>query len=53
MPGVEIVGRTETGRPILSPILETGGGYAEYAVALAGGVGSLAAQLAKLFGPGW
>jgi NADPH2:quinone reductase len=99
VPGVEIVGRTETGRRILSPILETGGGYAEYAVApaaravdvpdqvsdgqalallvqgltawhvlrnsarlkagesvlvnaAAGGVGSLAVQLAKQFGAG-
>ncbi|RZT27742.1 NADPH2:quinone reductase [Kribbella sp. VKM Ac-2569] len=99
VPGVEIVGRTETGRRILSPILETGGGYAEYAVApanravdvpdevsdgqalalliqgltawhvlrnsarlragesvlvnaAAGGVGSIAVQLAKHFGAG-
>ncbi|HEY3561627.1 MAG TPA: zinc-binding dehydrogenase [Kribbella sp.] len=33
VPGVEIVGRTTTGRRILSSIFETGGGYAEYAVA--------------------
>jgi len=33
VPGVEIVGRTDTGRRILSPSFETGGGYAEYAVA--------------------
>lgn len=33
VPGVEIVGRTGSGRRVLSPILETGGGYAEYAVA--------------------
>jgi len=99
VPGVEIVGRTETGRRVLSPIFETGGGYAEYAVApveravdvpdevsdgqalalpiqgltawhvlrnsarlgpgesvlvnaAAGGVGSLAVQLAKSFGAG-
>jgi NADPH2:quinone reductase len=98
VPGVEIVGRTN-GRRILSPIFETGGGYAEYAVApahravdvpdevsdgqalalliqgltawhvlknsarlsrgetvlvnaAAGGVGSLAVQLAKYFGAG-
>jgi NADPH2:quinone reductase len=98
VPGVEIVGRTN-GRRILSPIFETGGGYAEYAVApahravdvpdevsdgqalalliqgltawhvlknsarlspgetvlvnaAAGGVGSLAVQLAKHFGAG-
>ncbi|WP_371407882.1 zinc-binding dehydrogenase [Kribbella sp. NBC_00662] len=98
VPGVEIVGRTD-GRRILSPIFETGGGYAEYAVApahravdvpdevsdgqalalliqgltawhvlknsarlspgetvlvnaAAGGVGSLAIQLAKHFGAG-
>ncbi|TDW69499.1 quinone oxidoreductase family protein [Kribbella pratensis] len=99
VPGVEIVGRTDGGRRILSPIFETGGGYAEYAVApinsavdvpdevsdgqalalliqgltawhvlknsarlspgetvlvnaAAGGVGSLAVQLAKHFGAG-
>ncbi|GAA3091057.1 NADPH2:quinone reductase [Kribbella aluminosa] len=99
VPGVEIVGRTTTGRRILAPILTTGGGYAEYAVApkdravdvpdevtdgqalalliqgltawhvlrksarmdcgdsvlvnaAAGGVGSLAIQLAKHFGAG-
>ncbi|WP_432889638.1 quinone oxidoreductase family protein [Kribbella sp. CA-245084] len=99
VPGVEIVGRTDAGRRILSPIFETGGGYAEYAVApvdravdvpdavsdgqalalliqgltawhalknsarlspgetvlvnaAAGGVGSLAVQLAKYFGAG-
>ncbi|WP_328997622.1 zinc-binding dehydrogenase [Kribbella sp. NBC_00709] len=98
VPGVEIVGRAN-GRRILSPIFETGGGYAEYAVApahravdvpdevsdgqalalliqgltawhvlknsarftpgetvlvnaAAGGVGSLAVQLAKHFGAG-
>ncbi|MEV4263801.1 zinc-binding dehydrogenase [Kribbella sp. NPDC049584] len=97
VPGVEIVGRTDAGRRILSPIFGTGGGYAEYAVApvnraidvpdevsdgqalalhiqgltawhvlknsaklspgetvlvnaAAGGVGSLAIQLAKYFG---
>ncbi|MGW7680446.1 quinone oxidoreductase family protein [Kribbella sp. NPDC054772] len=33
VPGVEIVGRTDTGRRILSPIFETGGGYAEFALA--------------------
>jgi NADPH2:quinone reductase len=33
VPGVEIVGRTRTGRRVLSPVFETGGGYAEYAVA--------------------
>ncbi|TDW24578.1 quinone oxidoreductase family protein [Kribbella kalugense] len=99
VPGVEIVGRTDTGRRILSPIFETGGGYAEYALApahrvvdvpdevgdgqalalliqgltawhvlrnsarlsagetvlvnaAAGGVGSIAVQLAKHFGAG-
>ncbi|WP_427896297.1 quinone oxidoreductase family protein [Kribbella sp. GL6] len=99
VPGVEIVGRTTTGRRILAPIFATGGGYAEYAVApkdravdvpeevtdgqalalliqgltawhvlrksarmdcgdsvlvnaAAGGVGSLAIQLAKHFGAG-
>ncbi|MEU4286682.1 NADPH:quinone oxidoreductase family protein [Kribbella sp. NPDC026596] len=99
VPGVEIVGRTESGHRVLSPIFETGGGYAEYAVApvdrvvdvpddvsdgqalalliqgltawhvlrnsarlaagesvlvnaAAGGVGSLAVQLAKHFGAG-
>jgi NADPH:quinone reductase len=99
VPGVEIVGRTEDDRRVLSPIFATGGGYAEYAVApvdrvvdvpdgvsdgqalalliqgltawhvlrnsarlapgetvlvnaAAGGVGSLAVQLAKHFGAG-
>ncbi|HET6737754.1 MAG TPA: zinc-binding dehydrogenase [Kribbella sp.] len=99
VPGVEIVGRTTSGRRILAPIFETGGGYAEYALApkqravdvpdgvtdgqalalliqgltawhvlrksarlgcgesvlvnaAAGGVGSLAIQLAKHFGAG-
>lgn len=99
VPGVEIVGRTKKGRRVLSPIFETGGGYAQYALApkhravdvpddvtdgqalallvqgltawhvlrksarlgcgesvlvnaAAGGVGSLAIQLAKHFGAG-
>ncbi|MEU4195281.1 zinc-binding dehydrogenase [Kribbella sp. NPDC026611] len=100
VPGLEIVGRTDTGRRILAPLFEIGGGgYAEYAVAAAhravdvpdgvtdgqalallvqgltawhllrnsarllpgetvvvnaaaGGVGSLAVQLAKEFGAG-
>ncbi|HWD78796.1 MAG TPA: NADPH:quinone oxidoreductase family protein, partial [Kribbella sp.] len=99
VPGVEIVGRTSNGRRVLSTVFETGGGYAEYAVApkhrvvdvpeevsdgqalalliqgltawhvlrksarmdcgdsvlvnaAAGGVGSLAIQLAKHFGAG-